>query len=314
MAITSYVELARTYENEVRGDRVAVRRFVCTLADNTLQGNPEDSIDTILATIDAPTGLTSFGEEHPDITACGLRKVTINERYGDSPYHIEVVAEYGSVLPDDVVAPTSRSAIWTLEGTQGQVPALFYYHGGVGSGNSEANRRPLTNSAYDYLEGLAAEESMVKATLRQNYATDDSGQSGRDSADLFAGMNAINSLNNATWWGAPGWSWKVTGVNATRTTEVFNGIVYTFWDASFEFMYRQTGWALLVPDVGWNFLDGSEKRRAMVFDFQNGEWVASPNPVALDGSGQQSFGQPEILTRRVNKEADFTALFGAPPT
>lgn len=312
MAITSYVELARTYENEVRGDRVAVRRFVCTLANDTLQNNPENDIDAILETIDAPTGLLNFGQAHPNIDACGLRKVSINERYGDSPYHIEVVAEYGSLSPDDLEEPLGRSAQWTLEGTQGQVPALFYYHGDIGSGNND--RRPLTNSAYDYFEGLTAEESMVKATLRQNYATDAFGPAGRDSADLFAGMNAMNSLNNATWWGAPGWSWKVTGVNATRTTEVFNGTAYTFWDASFEFMYRQTGWALLVPDVGWNFLNGAEKRRAMVFDFQNSEWVASANPVALNGSGGQSFGQPGILTRRVNKEADFTALFGTPPT
>jgi len=52
----------------------------------------------------------------------------------------------------------------------------------------------------------------------------------------------------------------------------------------------------------------------MVFDFQNGEWVASANPVALDGNGNQATGRPAILARRVNPEADFTALFGTPPT
>jgi len=63
--------------------------------------------------------------------------------------------------------------------------------------------------------------------------------------------------------------------------------------------------------VGFNFIAGGEKRRAMVFDFQNGEWIASPNPVGLDGSGGQTLGAPAILTRRVNPRADFST-FGTP--
>jgi hypothetical protein len=79
-------------------------------------------------------------------------------------------------------------------------------------------------------------------------------------------------------------------------------------------MYRQTGWVLQLPDVGWNYLSGGQKRRAMVFDFENGEWVASANPVGLDGSGNQTSGQPAVLQRRVNQVANFTTLFGTPPS
>jgi len=81
-----------------------------------------------------------------------------------------------------------------------------------------------------------------------------------------------------------------------------------------DLAYRQSGWLLQLPDVGWNFLSGSEKRRAMVFDFRNGEWVASPNPVALDGNGNQTSGRPEILYRRVNPFIDFAQVFGTPPS
>jgi hypothetical protein len=78
-------------------------------------------------------------------------------------------------------------------------------------------------------------------------------------------------------------------------------------------MYRQTGWVLQLPDVGWNYLRDGQKRRAMVFDFENGEWVASANPVGLY-LGEQVSGQPDVLPRRVNQVANFTTLFGTPPS
>jgi hypothetical protein len=61
--------------------------------------------------------------------------------------------------------------------------------------------------------------------------------------------------------------------------------------------------------VGWNFIDGGQKRRAMVFDFKNSEWVASPNPVALYQGNINVTGRPDILPRRVNPEANFASLF-----
>jgi hypothetical protein len=69
-----------------------------------------------------------------------------------------------------------------------------------------------------------------------------------------------------------------------------------------------------LPDVGWNFIAGGQKRRAMVFDFENSEWVPSPNPIGLDGSGGPSpTGYPEILIRPVNPEANLSSIFGSTP-
>jgi hypothetical protein len=42
--------------------------------------------------------------------------------------------------------------------------------------------------------------------------------------------------------------------------------------------------------------------------------VASASPIGLNGSGNQTFGQPAILYRRVNPAMDFTSLLGLPPT
>jgi hypothetical protein len=50
----------------------------------------------------------------------------------------------------------------------------------------------------------------------------------------------------------------------------------------------------------------------MVFDFQNAEWVASPNPVGLDGFGGQTLGFPYINAFRVNPQANLEATFGTP--
>ena len=300
MSIVSYTELARSFENELGTPARAVRRWAVVLSDNTLAGNPLNTAD-IFSTI---TDITNFGTAtHPSHTALKFRKVTINERFGDSPYHVEVVAEYGSVTDQEILAPTARRADWVFESQPGQLAALRYYHGETGN----EDPRPLTNTAGDYFEGLTAEESMVRITIRKNFA-----------AFPTTLMGLTNFLNNATYATCAKHTLKCVGVNSDFTQEVWNNTEYSFWATEIVLQFRQSGWPLLIPDVGFNFLAGSEKRRAMVFDFKNSEWVASPGPVALDGAGGQSLGafpggQPSILTRRVNPDISFS-VFGVPPT
>ena len=290
MAVVSSVELARTFENELGSPPRAIRRWVCTLSDNTLQNNPTDSTAII-----SNLGISEWATPHPDHTALLLRKVSVNERFGDSPYHVEAIVEYGPIQPNELLVPLSRTPEWSFESQPGEVPALFYY--------DDSNvLRPLTNSAYDYFEGLTTQEAMVRATLKKNFSAFPTSQ-----------VSATNSVNDASYFGGPMHTWKVAGVNATYVTEMFNYTLYSYWSATCELMYRQTGWNLQLPDVGWNYISGGVKRRAMVFDFQNSEWVASANPVALDGSGEQAAGAPAVMNRRVNPEASFASLFGTPP-
>jgi len=290
MPIQSWRELARTTEGEVRGSTTAARTFVLTLADNTLENNPPTEAE-IISTL----SLDNWGAAHPAFAFLGLRKVSITERFSDSPYHVQVVAEYGLITANDLLAPTSRPSEWTFAAEPAQVPAFYYWDG--------TTRRPLVNSANDYFEGLTTEEQIVRATIKKNYSNFPASQ-----------MQATNKINSGDYFGCPAHSWKVAGVNATYTIESYNNVVYTYWATTSEILYRESKWNLQLPDVGWNFIGGGQKRRAMVFDFQNGEWVASANPVALDGSGGQSSGFPAILERRVNSEANFSTLFGTPPT
>jgi hypothetical protein len=291
-------ELAREYDIDRVGDRVAKRTFVCTLSDDTLTAA---AVETVARQVIAAAGLSTWGQSHPEYPSLGLRKYTLTERFGDSPYHIQIVAEYGLLTANDLLTPTAQAAQWSFEATQGQVPALFYYPDPPdGSGNNTIY--PLVNSAFDYFEGLVTEETMTKATMKKNYATFPTG--------LVA---ATNSINNALWFGGPTWTWKIIGVNAEYTVGFHNLDVVTYWATSVQLMYRQTGWRLQLPDVGWNFIDGGQKRRAMVFDFKNSEWVASANPVALTNGNINVTGRPAILPRRVNPETNFSSLFSEVP-
>lgn len=292
MGIESSRELARTTEGEVGVATKATRTFVLTLADSTLEGSPPTETEIM-----SELSLDNWGAPHPSLTFLGLRKFSITERHSDSPYHVQVVAEYGLVTANELLAPTSRTAEWTFAAEPAQVPAFYYF-------DDDDTQRPLVNSCNDYYEGLTTEEQMVRATIKKNYANFPAQQ-----------MRATNQINSGTYFGCPAHSWKVAGVNASYTIEAYNNVKYTYWATTCELLYRESKWNLRIPDVGYNFIDADsgEKRRAMVFDFENGEWVASPNPVALDGDGAQSDDFPYIHDFRVHAEADFSSLFGTPP-
>lgn len=293
MAIASTQELARTFENEVRGVPRAVRTWAVVLDDQTLTSGPPTP-----QTIASELELDNWGEAHPDFEWMGLRKVSITERFQDSPYHVQVVAEYGVLSANDLLEPAQRTAEWSFESQGSEVPALFYF-------DDDDVKRPLTNSAYDYFEGLTTTEQLVKATIKKNYSA---------WADVAGRIAANHKINSDEYLGCPVNSWKVSGVTAAWVKEVYNNVEYEYWATTCELLYRQSGWLLLLPDVGWNYIEGGQKRRAMVFDFENGEWVASPNPVGLDGSGGINMTtHPTVLDRRVNDETAFAALFGTPP-
>lgn len=294
MSVVSTKELARTYEREITRPMIAKRRFVCVLSDNTLDGT-ETKFDDVM---EAALGSTDWGLAHPDLTAWKLRKIWMNEGYEGNPYHVEVIAEYGTVRDEEVVAPTDRAPIWSFEGSTGEFPALRYFDG---SGNETTY--PLTNSAFDFFPGLMTTESVVLMKVTKNFAS------------FPSGWYAVNNHVNSEWYlGCPAHTIRVAGIDTSYEYEEFGGEMVKYWKATATLAYRQSSHNLQLPDVGWNFIEGSEKRRAMVFDFENSVWLPSPNPIGLDGDGAPSpTGHPEVLNRRVNPEASFQDAFGAPP-
>ena len=287
--IVSTIELARTFENEVRVGGVAKRRWVCNLSDNTLTAGGPPDIMTILGA----TAGGSWGAYHPVHTQLRLQKVAVNERFEEDPYKLEVIGEYGLVTPDDLLTPTARAAVWSFESQAGQVPALFFYNGNT--------LLPLTNSAGDYFPGLVTDESLVRITVRKNFSTVPS-----------SWLAAQNYVNGSDYLGCAANTVKVAAVEVQYVTEEFNNALIQFYSATASLVYRQSSHNLLLPDVGFNYIEDGQRRRAMVFDFQNAEWVATSNPVGLDGWGGQTLGSPAILNRRVNPQANLTSIFGTP--
>lgn len=289
MAIVSWRELPRANSFRLGESRDLTRRFVVTH-----DGTPPTG-DELSQELQIELGVT-----HPEYTNNYITEIEYEENYEDSQYHSLVTASYGIAEGgiEQLVAPVQRPPLWSFQ-TQGTtVPALFYY-----DQEGNASTKPLTNSAYDYFEGLTTDEAQCKIVVKQNRAT-------------FPNQLAIgltNTINSAPYLGAAVHTWKCQGINGELKFEEFGGVLHRFWAVTVELLYRQTGWPLQLPDVGFNYLDGGQKRRAVVFDFENAEWVASPGPVGLDGSGGLTLGAPAILVRRVHREVDFNQHFGSPP-
>lgn len=288
-SVVSHEELFRKAVYEVGKARQLTREFVCVLSDDALTSTPitEPQIASALG--------VDLGSTHPTYSGYRVRKITLTEGFEGSPYHVHLVAEYGVLLANELVSPTSRASVWEFDSAPGEVPALSYYDG--------TTLKPLTNSAFDYFPGLVTQESTVVAKVTKNWASFPS-----------SWYTAQNCVNDAVYLGCPEHSIKVQKISVAQAQEEFGGGIVAYWQATAELHYRQSGHNLQLPDIGFNFLAGGQKRRAMVFDFENGEWIASPNPVGLDGNGGLTLGVPEILNRRVNPEKNFQTLFGTPPT
>ena len=307
MTVIAHHELPRTGVIKLGGVPELSRRFVCVVDDPTT---------TTFEDCHAAVGVR-VGSSHPEFGGAKCTQVEFNEALDGNRFHIEVICEYGSAItagepdpetdPEYEVNPLLRPDIWTFE-TQGvAVPALSYY-----DPSSNTTRYPLTNSAYDYLENLTVDEAQTRVTVTGNLAQ-------------FPAATAIvltNVINSSPWLGAPAFHWKCQGIGAQLKYEEITvpgedeqptQRVVRFWEISITMMYRQGGWNLLLPDDGFNEPAGGQQRRVMTFDFENAEWIPSPVPMGLDGSGNQTFGAPAILNRRIYRAVDFNQYFMAPP-
>jgi hypothetical protein len=288
MSVRAWRELARTATHLIGASPEFERRFIATLE------NPDTTATAVVQAI----GCT-HDTSHPEFAAAKCYEITVNEAYEGNRYWHELIAKYKipeAEEKDSSLLPWLRPDVWKFQ-TQGvAVPALFYYDG--------QTQKPLTNSAGDYFEGLTADEAQQKVTIQSNRE--------RFPSDLAAAVT--NCVNDGAYLGFSQDCVKVQGISGEQAVEQVNGVEVRFWKITSELLCRQTGWNLLLPDVGFNYIESGTRKRAVVTG-PDGEMVASANPVALNGSGGQQGGGslPAILTRRVYRQITMSQWFGTPP-
>ena len=261
------------------------------------------------ATTDGPTNTQTVlntigifhGTTHPEFAYLLCTEGTVNEL---DRYHVEAVYRYevpATGTSDAQANPLARADVWSFSTGGAAVPALAYYEG---SGN--ADLRPLVNSAFDFFEGAMTDESELRASIAGNRAV----------FPIGLAAQVTNAVNSDAFLGAAAYQWKCNGISGQQQVEVVNDVEVKYWSVSVELSYRQSGWQLMLPNIGWNYLDAGEKKRAYVVGPpQDYEKIASSNPVALEANGgiRSPGNAPDILYRPVHKEVAFQPLFGTPP-
>jgi len=292
MSVVSYREiLPRTYSHKLGEAPRGTSKWAITVTEPI---GHQTAIDTV--------GIY-HGTVHPEYAylVCTDASVTETDRH-----HVEIsytweVPEAGQELgfqPN----PIARADVWSFSTGGAQVPALTYYNG---TGNGD--RRPLVNAANDYFEGLTRLEAEVRLTISGNRATFPSS----------VAASVTNAVNDSAFLFGAAHQWFCGGITGAQASEVVNGQVVNYWQVGVELVYRQSGHDLLLPHVGFHQLDATDgKVPCTVYDSVGKQMVAASVPQPLNSDGTQKLiysSAPDILTRRIYPEINFTTYFGVPP-
>jgi len=292
MAVVSYREvIGRSLTHKFGESPSADRKYVVTL------DSPETSSQDIINAI----GIFHMSS-HPEYPYLRMTTASVSEGSPDA-FHAEVSYSYETPPQgeDQDPNPLARPDVWSFSTSGAAVPCFWYFDG---AGNS--NMKTLVNSAYDFFEGATTDEAECRASIQSN----------RSSFPLAMAVAVTNTLNSSFYLGAPAYSWKCAGISAQQATEVVNDSEIRYWQVTAELVFRQSGWRMQLPDVGYNYIDSGVKKRAYVIDPDDGTTkLACASPVGLTSSGGllSPNTAPNILARRVHREIDFNSYFGTPP-
>ncbi len=284
MGIVSVTELAQVSASRKFGEAPVFQRQFVVEVDT-----PTTTQSAVLVASGVP-----FLAPHPEATYCKALNASVSN-YNSSRWHYLVTWDYelpkqANVDPN----PLARADIWKWSTGGLQVPSLYYYEG--------ETLAPLQNSANDFFEGVTTDISTLQASISGNRATFDYGLA----------TTVTNAINSSPYLGAPAYQWKCSGIAANPAVEVVNEVEVRYWQVEVTLEYRPDGWPLQLPNIGWNYLDGSTKKRTYVIDTDSGDKVPSSNPQPLNTNGTLATGAPTILVRRVHKAVNFAQYFGTP--
>ena len=284
MGIVNVTELAQVSASRKFGEAPVFQRQFVVEVDS-----PTTTQSAILVASNVP-----FLAPHPEASYCKALNASVSN-YNGSRWHYLVTWDYELPKQQNVDPnPLARADIWKWSTGGLQVPSLYYYEGDT--------LEPLQNSANDFFEGVTTDISTLQASISGNRATFDYGLA----------TTVTNAINSSPYLGAPPYTWKCSGIAATPAVEVVNEAEIRYWQVEVTLEYRPDGWELQLPNIGWNYLEGSTKERVYVIDSQSKERVPSSNPQPLNTDGTLATGAPTILKRRVHKAVNFQQYFGTP--
>jgi len=232
------------------------------------------------------------GAPHPEYPFLKMLNVSLTET---DPYHVELSFRYEVPKQEDLQPnPLARPDVWSFSTGGAAVPAVRYYE-------DDDSLEPLVNAAGDFFENITCDEAELRATISGN----------RQQFPLNIAASVTNAVNSGAYLGAQPFSWKCSGIGAQQAVEIVNDIEIRYWQVTVELVYRASGWPLIIPDVGFNYLEGGQRKRAWVLS-EDGDKLPSSNAVPLNDDG--SIGTTvRLLTRRVHPQVDFNSYFGTPP-
>lgn len=239
----------------------------------------------------------SFLTPHPEAYYCRAMNAACSN-YSGSRWHYEVTWDYELPKQENPDPnPLARPDIWKWTTGGLSVPALYFY-------DDNDQLQPLINTAGDFFEGATADIATLQASISGN----------RPTFDYGLAQQVQNSVNADAYLGGNPGTWKCSGISGQPAVEVVNEVELRYWQIEVTLEYRPDGWNLLLPNVGWNFLEGDRKIRAYVQDPATGERIPASNPQPLDPLGGRKVGaqSPDILERRVQKRVNFNQFFGQP--
>lgn len=287
MAVIAFREiLPRTLQHRFGESPTAERKFVVTV----------DAPESHQAVIDA-VGII-HGSSHPEYPYLLMLDASLTET---DRHHVEVTFRYEVPKTEYQPNPLLRADVWSFSTGGASIPTFAYYKGD--------RLVPLVNAAGEFIEGAMTDEAELRATISGNRA--------RFPLDIAAYVT--NTLNNSIYLGCPQYSWKCNGMGAQQAVEVVDGVEVRYYQITVELAYRASGWPLILPDVGWNYVhstdaNGQRVLRRCFRENEEGEKVASANPVPLAENGKmlQPGSGPRLLVRRVHRAVDFASYFGIP--
>lgn len=289
MAVVGFRETpSRSLQQRIGEGPNAERRFVATL----------DSPDTSHQAVINDIGI-AIGDAHPEYGFLQVTDASLSENAG-SPYHVEVTFRYEVLQADFEPNPLLRPDVWSFSIGGATIPAIAYY--------SDADTvEPLVNAAGEIIESATTEEAEIRATIVGN----------RASFPLGVAAYVSNTLNNSAYLGGRAYTWKCAGIGGQQQSEMVNGQRVQYYQITSELVYRASGWPLILPDIGFNYLDGGELKRAwVVFKDDEGteQRVPAANAVALAENGAMlpPGNPPRLLSRRVHRAVAFSTYFGTP--